>query len=367
MKKAKDPTLVVRIPRSDRDDEAQFAQQVLAAEAAAIQRIKVDPTFHDAVDLILEATDEAQADRSAQKDQPTAAGKATGRGAVVVSGLGKSGLIGGKISATLASTGTPSHFLHPTEAMHGDLGRVRSDDVVLVLSFGGNTEEVVALATILRQDRVPVISIVGTADCDLGRLSTVCLCVGDVAEACPHNLAPTASTTAMLALGDALALAVGRRRRFGVDEFRKNHPGGMLGKQLMPIVQAMRVRAGQGLPVVVQNLTVEQALKTDMDRTGLRRAGALLVVDEAGRLTGIFTDSDLRRLLIQDSQRALTRAIRDVMTANPRRLTPESLVRDAVQLVREYRIDEVPVVDHDQKPLGLIDVQDLIALKVIEG
>jgi arabinose-5-phosphate isomerase len=171
----------------------------------------------------------------------------------------------------------------------------------------------------------------------------------------------------MLALGDALALTVCRRRNFTVDEFHKNHPGGLLGKQLMPIVTAMRARAGEGLAVVHEQLTVEQALETDSRRSGMRRAGALLIVDDAGRLTGIFTDSDLRRLLIRDGHAALSRRVRDVMTANPRRLTPQSLVRDAVQLVREYRIDELPVVDHDQKPLGLIDVQDLIALKVIEG
>ncbi len=362
MNKVKAPIPAVHVP-SPRDQQAGFAKQVLEAEAAAVGRIEIDPSFHDAVDLILKTTSDTRGDPGSDQGSPGS----RGGGAVVVSGLGKSGLIGQKISATLASTGTPSHFLHPTEAMHGDLGRVRRDDVVLLLSFGGNTEEVVSLATILRQDGVGVISIVGKPDCDLARLSTVCLSVGDVAEACPHNLAPTASTTAMLALGDALALCVGRRRDFGVDEFRKNHPGGMLGRQLMPVVQAMRVRAGEGLPVVKNNLTVEQALQTDTRRGGVRRAGALLVVDREGRLAGIFTDSDLRRLLVKDGHNALNLPIREVMTANPRHLTGDSLIRDAVQLVREYRIDEVPVVDHDLKPLGLIDVQDLLALKVIEG
>src|SRR5690606_13806514 len=147
-----------------------------------------------------------------------------------------------KLSATFASTGTPSHFLHPTEAMHGDLGRIRRDDIVLLLSRSGNTEEIVTLASILRQDNVCVIGLAAKRESDLGRLATLTLCIGDVPEACPMNLAPTASTTAMLALGDALALAVSRRRNFGVQDFRRFHPGGSLGRELMPVTQALRLK-----------------------------------------------------------------------------------------------------------------------------
>ncbi len=338
-------------------EEARFARSVLEAEAAAIERIQITDAFHQAVQLILDI---------AHGPGGGGHGQAEG-GSVVVSGLGKSGLVGQKISATLASTGTPSHFLHPAEAMHGDLGRVRRGDVVLMLSFGGSTDEVVSLAAVLRQDQVPVISVVGKPTCDLARLSTVALSVGDVAEACPLNLAPTASTTAMLALGDALALAVSRRRRFGVDDFRRFHPGGVLGRKLMPVVEAMRFRVNQGLPLVDQEVIVAKAIRTDAPLPGARRAGAVLVVDREGQLAGIFTDGDLRRLLIQLGPRALDQPIKDVMTANPRRLTQFSLVRDAVQMVREFRIDEVPVVDSKGQPLGMIDVQDLVALKVIEG
>lgn len=337
--------------------EAEFARQVLDTESQAISRVRITPAFHQAVDLIVSATGGASANKQ---------GQAAGHGSVVVSGLGKSGLIGQKLSATLASTGTPSHFLHPTEAMHGDLGRVRRGDVVLILSFGGSTDEVVSLAAVLHQDGVPVVSIVGREPCDLARLSTVALSIGDVTEACPLNLAPTASTTAMLALGDALALAVSRRRSFGVDDFRKVHPGGGLGRQLMPVVEAMRFRVGDNLPLVKKGQTVGQAIRTDAPSRGARRAGAVLVVDDAGRLAGIFTDADLRRLLTQLGQEALSQTIDTVMTANPRRLTHTSLVRDAVQMVREFRIDEVPVVDQDGRPVGLLDVQDLISLKVIQ-
>lgn len=350
------------------DQDAEFAREVLDAESQAIQRIEITPAFGRAVAVILDATT-SSTDGSGQAGgggSVSGAGSGSGGGSVVVSGLGKSGLIGQKISATLASTGTPSHFLHPSEAMHGDLGRVRRGDVVLILSFGGSTDEVVSLASILKQDQVQVISIVGKPDCDLARLSTVALSIGDVTEACPHNLAPTASTTAMLALGDALAMSVSRRRNFGVDDFRKVHPGGALGRQLMPVIQAMRFRVGDNVPLVPLDATVQQAVQAEVPSATSRRVGAVLIVDGHDRLAGIFTDADLRRLLVQQGQDALQQPIKAAMTANPRRLTDDALVRDAVRLVREYRIDEIPVVDAEGKPLGLIDVQDLIALKVIE-
>lgn len=338
------------VPKEIFQEQRTFARKVLAAEAAAIGRIKLDVGFSRAVTLILENTGGTQ------------------RGSVVVSGLGKSGLIGAKISATLASTGTPSHFLHPTEAMHGDLGRIRRGDVMLLLSYTGATDELVSLATILRQDRVPTIALVGKPQCHLATLATVTLPVGDVAEACPLNLAPTASTTAMLALGDALALTVARRRNFGVDDFRKVHPGGGLGKQLLPVTEIMRLKAGENLPVVAATLSVGEALaKAESFAHGGRRVGAFLVVDARGKLVGIFTDGDLRRLVLKRGKNALDEPLRKVMAADPRRLPHTALVRDAVQLAREYRFDEIPVVDDHDKPVGLIDVQDLMALKVIEG
>jgi arabinose-5-phosphate isomerase len=337
-------------PKTDRSAEAAFARDVLRIEAAAVAAVNIDGSFHEAVDRVVAAVE--------------------GGGAIVVSGLGKNSYIAQKLSATFASTGTPSHFLHPTEAMHGDLGRIRRGDVVVALSFGGNTDEMILLASVLRQDEIPVIAIVGNDQSDLARLATVMLCVGPLDEACPHKLAPTASTTAMLALGDALALAVSRRRAFGVDDFKKVHPGGNLGRQLTPVVQAMRFKAGENLPLIGEQATVEQAYAQQEQfaaASGLRRAGALLVVDDAGRLVGIFTDGDLRRSLTRDGSDAWHQSIGRLMTRDPRTLAPNSLVRDAVRMVCEYRIDEIPVTDTDGKPLGLIDVQDLVALKVIEG
>lgn len=323
-----------------------FAEGVLRAEAEAVANVagQLDEHFDRAVDLVTRC-----------------------KGTVIVAGMGKSGIIARKISATLASTGTPSHFLHPTEAMHGDLGRIRAGDVVILLSYSGNTDEVLALAALLRQDGVPIIALCSRADSHLGRICGACLCVGDVTEACPHNLAPTASTAAMLALGDALALTVSRRRNFSADDFRKVHPGGLLGRQMMSVRDVLRFRVGQNLPAIRDDQSVRQVLaEADRSAPGGRRAGAVVLVDASGRLSGLFTDGDLRRLIMRQGPAALDRPIADSMTRSPRCLPDTAVVRDAVQLIRELRVDEIPVVDEVGKPVGLIDVQDLIALKVIE-
>jgi arabinose-5-phosphate isomerase len=282
-------------------------------------------------------------------------------GHVVVAGMGKSGQIGAKVSATFSSLGQPSHVLHPAEALHGDLGKIRRHDVVLLLSYSGHTEEVINLAAILKSDGVPRLGISCSHETELARLCDSHISVGDVTEACPLNLAPTASTTAMLAVGDALALALSRRRNFNENEFQKHHPGGMLGAGLRKITEALRFKVGQNLPVVAAHITVGEALQ---QTRGDRRAGAVLIVDSNQRLAGIFTDGDLRRLIMRDDH-ATSRIIRDVMTPRPQHLTVDDLVRDAVRLVRERRVDEIPVLDHDGKPVGLVDVQDLIAMKVV--
>jgi len=341
------------VTAADGEDELAFARAVLDAEAGAIAAVALDGAFAASVSLLAERVGEGKP------------------GAAVVTGLGKSGLIGQKIAATLASTGTAAHFLHPAEALHGDLGRVRKGDVVIALSYGGSTQEVVTLATLLRQDAVPIIAITRSADSDLGRLATHTLELGDMAEACPHNLAPTATTTAMLAVGDALAMTVSRRRSFGVADFQKFHPGGNLGRLLTPVLDAVRFRVGDNLTPVTESHTIGQAYaqaKRDAEGSRLRRPGALLVVDDAGVLAGVFTDGDLRRLVTDHpGQAVLEHRIGQHMTRDPKRLTDNALIRDAVQLVRELRIDEVPLVDSDGKPIALIDVQDLMALKVIEG
>lgn len=288
-------------------------------------------------------------------------------GHVVVSGLGKSGFIGAKISATLASLGQPSHFIHPAEAVHGDLGRMREGDVALLLSYSGETAEVVDLALHLKADGVARIAISCRPSTQLARLCDAHIAVGDIVEACPLNLAPTASTTAMLAAGDALALALARRRNFQADDFHRHHPGGMLGAGLRQITDVLRFRVGQNVTVVSDALTVRQALAA---AGAGRRAGAIMLIDGTGRLSGIFTDGDLRRLVnLQGAEGAvgIDVPVASVMTARPISLTVDALVRDAVRLVQEKRLDEVPVVDAHGKPVGLVDVQDLIAMRVVEG
>ncbi|MEZ6319059.1 MAG: KpsF/GutQ family sugar-phosphate isomerase [Phycisphaerales bacterium] len=322
----------------------QVASEVLRAEADAVLGVVplLGASFDRAVELLVSCG-----------------------GSVIVTGIGKSGLIGQKLSATLASTGTPSHYMHATEAAHGDMGRIRKGDVVVLLSYGGSSEEVVSLAALLRQDKVPTVGITSTPSTHLATLVDAALCVGDVAEACPHNLAPTSSSTAMLALGDALAMAVSEAKHFTAEAFRERHPGGLLGRKMLPLKGVMRFKAGENLALIGASGTVGEVLAQAEDAG--RRAGAVLLVDEAGVLVGILTDADVRRRLVREGAGVLERPVEEVMTRQPKRLTDTDLVRDAVQLVREVRLDEIPIVDAAGKPVGLIDVQDLIALRVIEA
>ena len=324
--------------------ESSFIAEALDAEAQAILRI---------------AEAASQDEVGNWKDALDLLGGCQGH--VVVAGMGKSGLIGAKISSTFSSLGQPSNVLHPAEAVHGDLGRIRRGDVVMLLSYSGQTDEVVNLAAILRADGVPRLGVSSAPGSALAGLCDVHLSLGDVTEACPLNLAPTASTAAMLALGDALALALSRRRNFGANDFHQRHPGGMLGAGLRPITEALRFRVGDNLPVVPDTASVREAVAA---ADSGRRAGAVVMVDERGILSGIFTDADQRRLILRDPH-AMDRPIAEVMTRRPQHLTIDDLVRDAVRLMRENRHDEIPVLDHDGKPVGLVDVQDLIAMKVV--
>jgi arabinose-5-phosphate isomerase len=281
---------------------------------------------------------------------------------VVVSGIGKAGIIGQKISATLASTGTPSHFLHPAEAIHGDLGRVQERDVVVVLSYGGATEEISRLLDLLKRIGPKVIAITGGAGSALTRCADVALCFGQVDEADEHNLAPTVSTACMLAIGDALALTVAKMRRFAPEDFALFHPGGSLGRKLLKVEEAMTFRRGENLPVAGDNLTVREVLHA-VSRIK-RRSGAVLLTGADGRLTGIFSDSDLRRLL-EKRENALDLPVAKVMTRDPKRIGQGNLASEALHLLNEYRIDELPVVDENNVPVGLIDVQDLVVMRMV--
>ncbi len=286
------------------------------------------------------------------------------KGNVVASGIGKAGIIAQKISATLASTGTASHFLHAAEAVHGDLGRVRKDDVVLILSSGGETAEVTRLLGQLEKMKVPVVAMTGNRESTLARKAKAMLWMGRIDEVCPMGLAPSATTTAMLALGDALALAVLKMRQeagqFTREEFALYHPGGSLGRHLLMVETVMR--KGEDLPAVRDRLTLREALA--QLRKMRRRSGAIVVTDARGRLAGVFTDADLRRLLEAGREDALDRPICDVMTRRPKFVRTGASAAEAIVLVNRYFIEEIPVVDDADRVVGLVDVQDLFAEKV---
>ena len=278
-------------------------------------------------------------------------------GSVVVTGIGKAGLVARKISATLASTGTPSHFLHPAEAMHGDLGALRGDDVVLALSQSGETEEITRLLPHVVARRVPIVALTARPDSTLGRAATVVVATGSVREACELGLAPSTSTSVMLAVGDALALVTSGRRSFTAEEFAARHPGGSLGRQLMLVEDAMRPLAECRLARADE--TVREVFARPLPA---RRTGAVMVVGEAGRLEGIFTDSDLARLFERRHDDLLDAPIGRVMTARPTTVPAGTRLRDAVAILEARRLSELPVVDPEGRVSGLLDVVDLVGL-----
>ena len=276
------------------------------------------------------------------------------KGRVVVTGMGKPGFIAQKISATLSSTGTPSLYLHPAEAWHGDLGRVMKEDVVLALSNSGQTEEIVKLLPIIKKIGAKLIAFTGNRHSELAKYSDVVLDAGVKKEACPMNLAPTASTTVMLALGDALALTLSDRKKFKEKDFAFYHPGGNLGKKLLLKVSEI-MRTGKNHPVVSENMKLKDVL---VKITGAR-AGSASVVDRSGKLKGIFTDGDLRRRL-RSGESILKSRVGDLMTVNPVAIRQDKLAAEALEILRSKKIDEVPVVDAKHRPVGLLDVQDLL-------
>ncbi len=281
-------------------------------------------------------------------------------GTVVLTGMGKAGLIGQKISATLASTGTPSLCLHPAEALHGDLGRVRAGDLVLALSKSGKTRELLHLLPPLKAIGVQVIAITESAASPLAQHADLTLAMGPLGEACPLGLAPTVTTTAMLALGDALAMAVLEGRDFTREEFAAFHPAGDLGRSLMKVGEIMR--RGEEVPLLRSGATVREALEVMTGTPG--RPGAAVITDAAGALLGIFTDGDLRRLARAGSI-ALDAPIDGAMVPSPRFVRSGQLVGEALHLVRDAHVDQLPVVaDEDLTVVGLVDVQDLLEVRL---
>lgn len=276
-------------------------------------------------------------------------------GRVVVLGVGKSGLIGRKIMATLASTGTPSVFVHPSEGLHGDLGMITPRDVILALSYSGETDELKRLLPSIRAMGVPLIAMTSRRQSLLGRTAAAIIHVSVKREACPYNLTPTTSTTAMLALGDALAMSVMAMRGFKPEDFARLHPGGMLGKRLLWTVGDLMHR-GKDNPVVRENQSVRKALQV-MTRT---RTGAASVVNREGRLVGYFTDGDFRRLAPQDVA-ILAKRVSQVMTSRPHVLSQQTKIFEAAAYLRKYRCDNMPVVNGRGRPIGLLDERDLLS------
>jgi arabinose-5-phosphate isomerase len=326
----------------ERQTETGFIAEILEAEADAIRRIR---------DRLL--------DQEAGAWQAALDLLERCEGHVVVCGMGKSGLIGAKVSATFSSLGQPSSVIHPAEAVHGDLGRLRSGDVVLLLSYSGETEEVVNLAAILKADDVPRIGVSCGPGTTLARLSTVHLALGNLTEACPLNLAPTASTTAALALGDALAVALLDARGFGHEDFARSHPGGQLGRRLLTHVRDV-MRTGADIPSVNERATLAEAIL----EVSKKRMGMTAVVDDAHRLVGIFTDGDLRRSLERGGDLRAT-PIAAVMTRGPRTIRPEALAAEAVELMEARKTTQLPVVDAAGTLVGALNIHDLFRAKVL--
>lgn len=284
------------------------------------------------------------------------------RGCLILTGVGKAGLIGQKLAATFSSTGTRAFFLHPTEALHGDLGCLGADDVLLVLSHSGETEEVCRLLPLIRRGGIPIIALTADPHSSLGRAAQLVVPLGRLTEAGLHGLPPTTSTTAMLAVGDALALVVAESKNFTPQQFGRLHPGGSLGRRLAPLAEVMRT--GNELRIAREDQTVREVF-TALQRPG-RRTGAVILVDDDGRLSGLFTDSDLARLLEQRRDEQIDQPIAAVMTVRPITIHVDAILEEAVDLMTQRRLSELPVVDDDGCPVGLLDITDVIGLMPAE-
>lgn len=318
-------------------EQLRQARDVLRTEAQAIDELsgRLDSDFCAAVELLVSC-----------------------RGRVVVTGMGKAGLIGRKVAATLSSTGTPAHFLHPAEAVHGDLGCLGGEDVLLALSNSGETEELCRLLPLVQRLGVRIVAITAVDTSALGSQADAVIRLGRLREAGPFGLAPTTTTTAMLALGDALALVVSRLKGFTPQQFAVFHPGGSLGRQLATVGEVMR--RGDQLRIARDDATIREVF-VGLGHPG-RRTGAVMLVDSDGQLSGLFTDSDLARLLEQRREFQLDHSIGEVMTPRPVTISPEATLQEAVDILSSRKISELPVVDPEHRPIGLIDITDVIAL-----
>jgi len=317
-------------------DVLTLGRQILRREALSMQKLadQLDARFLQAVYRILHC-----------------------EGTVVVCGMGKAGLVGKKVSATLSSTGSPSHFLHPAEALHGDLGKIKSGDVLVVFSQSGETEEITRILPTLRSFRISIIAVTASDQSTLARNAEIVLPIGRIVEADIHGLAPSTSTAVMIALGDALALTVSERRRFQAEQFAKFHPGGSLGRKMSLVDEYMR--SLDRCRIAPDSETIREVFARH--HIAGRRSGAILLTQQNGRLSGIFTDSDLARLFEQRNEHLLDAPIRCVMTLKPSSITSGSRMLEAIAIMSERRISELPVTDGNGFPLGVIDITDVVA------
>ncbi len=322
-----------------KNDILSIAREVLLHESNAIKEAHslVDENFVHAVELICSI-------------------KPAGR--LVTTGIGKAGMIANKISATFASTGQPSFFLHPSEGAHGDLGRFTPEDVILILSNSGSTEEIIKLLPHIKRIGCKIIALTGSTKSPLTKHSDVSVCIGTVKEAGKLGLAPTASTTVMLAFGDALAIAVLDQKNLSKEDFALYHPGGALGRSLLLVSDLMRT--GDENCIVPEDMNVREALKVVTSTKG--RPGAAAIVNKKGELVGVFTDGNLRRCLAEGTN-FLELPISKVMGTSPKTITPEKLAEEALKIMHEHKIDQLLIVDESRKPIGLLDIQDLTSTR----
>lgn len=311
-----------------------LAKEVLRIEASGILELvdRIDKNFEAAVELLYQC-----------------------KGRVVVTGIGKPGIIGRKISATFASTGTPSLWMHPVEAVHGDLGMVVKDDVVLAISNSGETEELVRLVPLIKKIGARFILLTGNPGSTLAKYADICLDVSVSREACTLGFVPTASTTATLAMGDALAVSLLEKKGFQLKDYAFYHPGGVIGKKLLQVKDLMRTDSQHA--IVAKGALVKDVLLAITKA----RAGSATIVDDDGRICGIFTDGDLRRHLEKDPM-ITTKPVEAVMTPNPVTIHMDTLAFEALRLIKERKFDELLVVDNDNKPVGIVDEKDLLGI-----
>lgn len=330
------------LPKTDADLQASLAasgRRVIEIEARALDALaeRIDGTFSAACQLILKC-----------------------QGRVVATGMGKSGHIARKIAATLASTGTPAFYVHPGEAGHGDLGMITDADVVLALSYSGESDEILTLLPVLKRQGNPVIAMTGRAQSTLAREADIHLDVSVSVEACPLDLAPTSSTTASLAMGDALSVALLDARGFTADDFARSHPAGSLGRRLLLHITDV-MHAGDDVPRVREDATLSEALM-EMSR---KRLGMTTIVDDQQRLIGLFTDGDLRRTLDDAALDVRTAKIADLMTRNPKTIGADQLAAEAARLMETHKISGLIVVDENRRAVGALNIHDLLRARVV--